>query len=167
MKCSMVQDGMWHGMQHVCGMGCKMGCKGVMLHTWSMDVCRRTCRSRLIQQIPPTYHADYRSWFDRHILLLQACNMVLKTGYSTRVSLSILMPTTMLLAAGFMACLPVLQTMVANITKPELQGLTQGVVQSTSSLLRSIGTAPIECPIECSIECSVAQVPLRRAVSTP
>ncbi|EGG14994.1 hypothetical protein DFA_09814 [Cavenderia fasciculata] len=40
---------------------------------------------------------------------------------------------------GFMQCLPIVQGMIANASRTELQGLTQGTAQSLNSLLRSFG----------------------------
>lgn len=49
------------------------------------------------------------------------------------------LPPMMMCGIGFMLALPILSTIISNATNPDIQGLTQGVAQSTSSLLRGLG----------------------------
>jgi len=51
----------------------------------------------------------------------------------------VLGPCLLCMGAGIMLCLPVLTTILSNATHPELQGLTQGMAQSSASLLRAFG----------------------------
>ena len=51
----------------------------------------------------------------------------------------VLGPCLLSMGAGIMLCLPVLTTILSNAAHPELQGLTQGMAQSSASLLRAFG----------------------------
>ena len=58
---------------------------------------------------------------------------------NTVLSWAILVVALCLTAVGFMTCMPVVQVMLINIADNRIQGLTQGVAQSVSSLLRAVG----------------------------
>lgn len=51
----------------------------------------------------------------------------------------LLSPSLFLFGGGLMLCLPVVATILSNATPAHIQGLTQGLGQSTSSLLRAFG----------------------------
>ncbi|GAM22135.1 hypothetical protein SAMD00019534_053100 [Acytostelium subglobosum LB1] len=69
------------------------------------------------------------------------------------VILMIIVPIT---SVGFMQCLPIVGGMIANASRPELQGLTQGTAQSANSLLRSFGPAISGAIFTFSIKYSVS-----------
>ena len=63
--------------------------------------------------------------------------------WAEAVTWVILVIALLLSSVGFMTCLPVVQVMLVNVADGRMQGLTQGVAQSLSSLFRAAG--PLAC----------------------